>query len=441
MNMESILIVDDDPGFRSLMEAILRGEGYAVDAAGNVAEAVSAAGRRSYHLVISDLKLPDGSGIDVLRHLKQEMSDAPVIMITAFGTVASAVEAMKLGAADYLGKPLSSPDELRLVVRNALEHSRALHERDLLREQEESRFACGDLIASDPKMLQVIGLAKKVAPTSATVLVTGESGTGKEIIARCIHHNSPRSQRAFAAVNCAALSPALIESELFGHERGAFTGAVGQHAGRFERAHGGTLFLDEIGELDAGLQAKLLRVLQEKTFERVGGSRQITVDVRIIAATNRDLKQQVAEGKFREDLYYRLSTFPIEIPPLRERRSDIRRLARFFLERATRDLGKTALSLSTEAENILLEYSWPGNVRELENTIQRVAILCDDLIEPDDLPITATGPARPVLFKDIERHAIEEALHDNQGNRTKTAKQLGISLRTLQYRLKDYNIG
>jgi two-component system response regulator AtoC len=438
--MESILIVDDDPGFRSLMETILRGEGYSVDVAGNVAEALAAAGRKSYHLVVSDLKLPDGSGIDILRHWKQEMPEVPVIMITAFGTVASAVEGMKLGAADYLGKPLSSPDELRLIVRKSLEQSHAMLERDLLREQEDSRFACGDLIAGDPKMLRVIELAQKVAPTQATVLLTGESGTGKEIMARCIHRNSLRGDRAFAAVNCAALSPTLIESELFGHDRGAFTGAVAQHAGRFERAHGGTLFLDEIGELDGSLQAKLLRVLQEKTFERVGGSRQISVDVRIIAATNRDLQQQVAGGRFREDLYYRLSAFPIEIPPLRERNGDIRRMARHFLARAARELGKTGLVLSPEAESVLLAYSWPGNVRELENTMQRVAILCEELIEPDDLPITSSGPARPVLFKDIERRAIENALQENQGNRTKTAKQLGISLRTLQYRLKEYDI-
>ncbi len=438
--MESILIVDDDPGFRSLMETILRGEGYSVDVAGNVAEALAAAGRKSYHLVVSDLKLPDGSGIDILRYWKQEMPEVPVIIITAFGTLASAVEAMKLGAADYLGKPLSSPDELRLIVRKSLDQSQMTLERDLLREQVDSRFACGDLIAGDPKMLRVIELAQKVAPTQATVLLTGESGTGKEIMARCIHRNSPRGDRAFAAVNCAALSPTLIESELFGHDKGAFTGAVAQHAGRFERAHGGTLFLDEIGELDGSLQAKLLRVLQEKTFERVGGSRQISVDVRIIAATNRDLQQQVAGGRFREDLYYRLSAFPIEIPPLRERNGDIRRMARHFLARAARDLGKTGLVLSPEAESVLLAYSWPGNVRELENVMQRVAILCEELIEPDDLPITSTGPARPVLFKDIERQAIENALLENQGNRTKTAKQLGISLRTLQYRLKEYNI-
>jgi DNA-binding NtrC family response regulator len=438
--METILIVDDDAGFRSLMETILKGEGYTVESAGSVAEAVACANRRSYHLLISDLKLPDGSGLDLLRHWKSEMPEAPVVMITAFGSVSTAVEAMKLGAVDYLGKPLSSPDELRIVVRNALEHNRTAREHEVLREQECARFSCGDLMAGDPKMARALDLVRKVAPTQATVLITGESGTGKELIARCIHNNSPRGQRVFIPVNCAALSPALIESELFGHERGAFTGAISQHTGRFERAHGGTLFLDEIGELDAGLQAKLLRVLQDRTFERVGGTRQITADVRIIAASNRDLKQNVSERRFREDLYYRLNAFPIELPPLRERPSDIRRLARFFLERSAKELRKSALALSPEAESVLMAYAWPGNVRELENTMERLAILYDDVIEPDDLPITGSGPTRPVLFKDIERRAIEEALQENQGNRSRTAKQLGISLRTLQYRLKQYGM-
>ena len=438
--METILLVDDDAGFRGLMEAILTGEGYEVDCAGSVAEAIECANRRRYHLLISDLRLPDSSGLDLVRYWRQEMPEAPAIVITAFGTVATAVEAMKLGAADYLGKPLSSPDELRIVVRKALDENQTAREHDVLREQESSRFSCGDLVASDPKMARALELVRKVAPTQATVLITGESGTGKELVARCIHRNSPRGQRLFIPVNCAALSPTLIESELFGHERGAFTGAVGQHAGRFERAHSGTLFLDEIGELDAGLQAKLLRVLQEKTFERVGGSRQITVDVRIIAATNRDLKQNVAEGKFREDLFYRLNTFPIQLPPLRERPADIRRLARFFLDRSVKELGKPALMLTPEAETILMAYSWPGNVRELENTMERLAILCEDIIEPDDLPVTSSGPSRPVLFKDIERKAIEEALDENEGNRTRTARQLGISLRTLQYRLKQYGL-
>jgi len=438
--MERILIVDDDPGFRNLLETILVGEGYSVENAGSVGEALRAGGRRKYDLVVAELKLADGDGLEVLRWWMENMPETPVIMITAFGTVASAVEAMKLGAVDYLGKPLSSPDELRLLVRKALDQRQLSEQFQLLREEDAARFSCGDLVADDPKMARVLDLARRVAPTITTVLITGESGTGKELIARCIHKNSPRSQKIFVAVNCAALAPSLIESELFGHEKGAFTGTAGRHLGRFERAHGGTLFLDEIGELDGNLQAKLLRVLQEKAFERVGGTREIAVDVRVIAATNRNLKQSVADGKFREDLYYRLNTFPIEVPPLRERPSDIPRLVRFFLGRAAGNLGKSHLVLTPEAEKVLLAYGWPGNVRELENTMERVAILCDDVIETDDLPVTSSGPARPVLFRDIERQAIEDALRDNDGNRTKTARQLGISLRTLQYRLKEYGI-
>lgn len=438
--MEQILVVDDDAGFRRLLETILTGEGYQVETAGTVAEAIRACGRKQFHLLVSDLKLPDGEGLDVLRWSKEHTPSTPVIMITGFGTVASAVEAMKLGAADYLGKPLSSPDELRMLARKALDQDSAERERALLREDQDCRFSCGSMVAEHPAMARVVELARKVAPTNATVLVTGESGTGKEIIAHCIHNNSPRAGRAFVAVNCAALSPTLIESELFGHEKGSFTGAVAQHVGRFERAHGGTLFLDEIGELDANLQAKLLRVLQDKTFERVGGSRQISVDVRVIAATNRDLKRNVAEGKFREDLYYRLNLFPIELPPIRERGGDIVKLARHFLQRAGRSMSKSDLRLTPAAEQVLMGYAWPGNVRELENMMERMAILCEDVVEPDDLPITASGPARPVLFKEIERQAIFDALEANRGNRTKTAQQLGISLRTLQYRLKEYGI-
>ncbi len=438
--MERILIVDDDPGFRKLLETILSGEGYAVTAAGSVSEAVRAADRQQFHLVLSDLRLPDGDGLSVLRWVKEHTPEAPVIMITAFGTVASAVEAMKLGAVDYLGKPLSSPEELRLTVRRALEQNSAARELDLLREEQRGRFDCGNMIAEHPRMHRVLEMARKVAPTNATVLLTGESGTGKEIVARCIHSNSPRGARVFVPVNCAALAPALIESELFGHEKGAFTGAVAQHLGRFERAHGGTLFLDEIGELDGNLQAKLLRVLQDRTFERVGGTRQISVDVRVIAATNRDLKKRVADGGFREDLFYRIATFPIELPPLRERGGDILRLARFFLDRAARSLSRGPIRISKDAERVLLAYAWPGNVRELENLMERMAILSDDVVEADDLPVTASGPVRPVLIKDIERQAIEEALREQQGNRTRAAKQLGISVRTLQYRLKEYGL-
>jgi len=437
--MEEILVVDDDSGFRKLLEAILVGEGYRVTAASTIAEAIRCCERKQFHLIVSDLRLPDGEGLDLLRWSNEHASQTPVIMITGFGTVTSAVEAMKLGAVDYLGKPLSSPDELRLLVRKALQQRQADMERTLLREEQQERFGCGAIIAGHPSMQKVTRLASKVAPTNAAVLITGESGTGKEIIARCIHNNSPRAAKAFVAVNCAALSPTLIESELFGHERGAFTGAVGQHLGRFERAHGGTLFLDEIGELDTNLQAKLLRVLQERTFERVGGTRVIQVDVRLLTATNRDLKQSVTEGRFRQDLYYRLNMFPIEIPPLRERGEDIVQLARFFLKRAATSMQKE-LRLSQEAEQVLSGYGWPGNVREMENMMERMAILCEGSVQANDLPIASCDQGRPVLFKEIERQAILDALDANGGNRTRTAQQLGISLRTLQYRLRDYGI-
>jgi len=437
---EMILVVDDDPGFRRLLETILVREGYRVETATSVREAQQAGAARSFSLVISDLKLPDGDGLEVLRWWKENAPETPVIMITAFGTVSSAVEAMKLGAADYIGKPLSSPDELRLLVKRILEQRRLQAEVELLRDETNQRFSCDSLLASDPKMLQVLDMVRRVAPTSATVLLIGESGTGKELVARCVHNNSQRADRVFVPVNCAALSPTLIESELFGHEKGAFTGAVARHLGRFERARGGTLFLDEIAELDANLQAKLLRVLQEKKFERVGGTQQITADVRIIAATNRDLKKAVAEGRFREDLYYRINAFPIEIPPLRERPADIPELARFFLEKTARSLGKPTPELSPEAENLLLAYGWPGNVRELQNVIERATILCDRRVLVSDLPLDVGRAELPQTIKAIERKAIEEALRANGGNRAKAAAQLGISLRTLQYRLKEYRL-
>jgi DNA-binding NtrC family response regulator len=440
MTMQQILVIDDDPGFRRLLETILRGEGYEVTTASSKQVALHLLEKRQYHLVITDLRLPDGDGIEVLRFLREHAPETPVVLISAFGTVATAVEAMKLGAFDFLSKPLQNPDELRLLARKIFDTVTAKHESALFREQESARFDCGAIIANHPKMQKVIELARKVAPTNATVLITGESGTGKEIIARCIHAHSPRAGRIFVAVNCAALAPTLIESELFGHEKGAFTGAVSQHIGRFERAQGGTLFLDEIGELDGALQAKLLRVLQEKTFERVGGTREISVDVRVIAATNRDLKELVTARKFREDLYYRLNMFPIELPPLRERGNDIIELARFFLGRAARSLNKKPLRLSPEAERVLVAYDWPGNVRELENLMERMAILCEETVEAEDLPIVPDTPARPTSIKEIERQAILDALAANQGNRTRAARQLGISLRTLQYRLKEYGI-
>jgi len=437
--MESILIVDDDSGFQELLKAILAEEGYRVQAVGSVAESVALGSRKKFDLVLSDLRLPDGDGLKVLRWWKEHSPETPVVVITAFGTIDTAVEAMKLGAADYLQKPLANPEQLTIAVRKVLDQHRIAQERDLLREREDAS-SCDGLVGDHPKMIAALDLARKVAPTNASVLLTGESGTGKEVFARWIHRNSPRSNQAFVPVNCAALAPSLIESELFGHEKGAFTGAANQHVGKFERADGGTLFLDEIGELDANLQTKLLRVLQDGTFERVGGSREITVDVRIIAATNRDLKRAVADRHFRSDLFYRLDMFPIELPPLRERRSDIPKMARLFLERAARKLGKSPLELTREAEDVLLAYAWPGNVRELENLMERTAILCNQRVDACDLPIRSAADPNVLTLKGVRREVIEEALRRNEGNRARAAKQLGVSLRTLQYHLRKFRI-
>lgn len=450
--MDTILVIDDDPGFRKLLETILSGEGYTVETGASVAEAIRAGNRRQFDLVISDLKLPDGDGLQILRWWKEHMPETPVIMVTGFGTVASAVEAMKLGAVDYLGKPLSSPDELRLLVEKALEQRRIAEERRLLREEEAGRFSCGSIVAGDPKMVRVLELVRKVAPTNATVLITGESGTGKELIARCIHANSPRAQKIFVPVNCAALSPTLIESELFGHERGAFTGAAGQHAGRFERAHGGTLFLDEIGELDANLQAKLLRVLQEKTFERVGGARQISVDVRVIAATNRNLEEMVQEGVFRKDLFYRLNVVVLDIPPLRTRLEDIPLLTASLLAKLTAHLGCSRKRIDENVLECFRQHSWPGNVRELENVLERILNLAEeDVITVGHLPFylrqnlefAPAGenvvPLREAVEK-IEKLMLTRALELTGGDRLAAARILQISKSSLYEKLSRYKI-
>ncbi len=446
--MNPILVVDDDPGFRRLLETILCGEGYTVEVAAKVGDARRLCGSKAYSLVISDLKLPDGDGLDVQKWFLEHAPKTPFVLITGFGTVSTAVDAMKRGALDYLEKPLRSPDELRRLVRRALALNSETAE--VVEATEPPAPAtpgmCGAMVARDQRMLHILGLLQRVAPTPATVLLLGESGVGKEVIARCLHAHSRRASSPFVAVNCAALAPTLIESELFGHERGSFTGATDRHSGVFERANGGTLFLDEIGELDSTLQSKLLRVLQERVFERVGGGKSVEVDVRVIAATNQDLQRAVHEGRFRADLYFRLSTFPIEIPPLRERPADIDALAELFLGRAARQFEKPALRLSDEARYALRAHPWPGNVRELENAMEHAAILADGAVLPEHFPFGGTSgallPAAGGLnMRDLERRAIEEALKRHEGNRTHASRELGISLRTLQYRLKEYGLG
>jgi two-component system response regulator AtoC len=440
----TILVVDDEPAMRLLLTSILKDEGHEVTAASSGEEALQLLASRHYHLVVTDLKMPGLSGLELLEQVQRDDPGTAVIILTAFGTVEGAVEAMRKGAAHYLLKPLANPDELRLTVWRVLEEQRVSNEATTLRQATEAVFPFGEIVAGDAKMQAALELGRSVAPTDATVLITGETGTGKELMARAIHHWSPRAEQAFVAVNCAALAETLLESELFGHEKGAFTGAVTQRRGRFELAHGGTLFLDEVGEMSPALQAKLLRVLQDRTLERVGGTKTVTVDVRVIAATNRDLQAMVAAKAFRNDLYYRLSVFPIVLPPLRERPADILPLAEHILRQIRRRLGKRITGFAEEAQRLLQVYGWPGNIRELQNVIERAAILCrEDSIGPTHLnlvpPSAAVSPG-PKTLRDLEHEAILAALDAHGGNRRQAAEQLGIGLRTLYARLREYGI-
>ena len=441
----SILVVDDEPAMRLLLSSVLKDEGHDVTVAASGEEALQLIAKRHYQLVLTDLKMPGISGLDLLEQVKRDDSGTAVIILTAFGTVEGAVEAMRMGAVHYLLKPLSNPEELRLSVRRVLEEQRVTDEATTLRQATEAVFPFGEIVAGDGKMQAVLELGRSVASTDATVLITGETGTGKELMARAIHHWSPRAEQSFVAVNCAALAESLLESELFGHEKGSFTGAVSQRRGRFELAHGGTLLLDEVGEMTHALQSKLLRVLQEGTFERVGGTKTVTVNVRVIAATNRDLQRQVAERVFREDLYYRLSVFPILLPPLRERPADILPLAARILQQANRRFGKRIVGFAGEVPALLQDYAWPGNIRELQNVIERAVILCGEgriTSAHLHLPLSspALSPGAPKTLRELEREAILAALAAHKGNRRKSAAQLGIGLRTLYARLREYGI-
>jgi len=405
-------------------------------------EAAALLRERAFDLMITDLRMPGHmDGISLLRRAKEEQPGMEVIVLTAFGSVETAVEAMKLGAFDYLQKPIGSPAELRLLTSRALEHKRLVtHETRTARDAPPTP----PLSYGDPAMEPVVDALRKVASTNATVLLTGESGTGKEIAARTLHEWGQRSGGPFVAVNCAAMSETLIESELFGHEKGAFTGATTARPGRIELADGGTLFLDEIAELKPALQVKLLRVLQERQYERVGGTRTIDADVRWIAATNRDLGAMLNEGSFREDLYHRIAVFPIHLPPLRERQGDILPLAESILQRIGDDLGRRGLTLTEEAQRVLVSSDWPGNVRELSNSLERAAILAgQEVIGAEHLAssqgsIPSRRPGRQTLAE-LEREAIERTLKEVGGNRRMAAERLGIGLRTLYDKLKRRN--
>jgi DNA-binding NtrC family response regulator len=387
--------------------------------------------------------MPGLSGLDLVREGKKARPEALWVVITAYGSIGNAVEAMRSGASDYLTKPLRDPYELRHVVRRVLREAESERKIHLLSEELGRQFPSAETIFLGEKMAQVRKLVQGVAPSEATVLITGQSGTGKELIARMIHNLSPRREGSFIPVHCAALAENLLESELFGHERGAFTGAVSARKGRFELADGGTIFLDEVGEISPSVQVKLLRVLQEREFERVGGTKSISVDVRIIAATNRDLKEEVVAGRYREDLYYRLNVFPITLPPLADRREAILPLSEYFLKKYVVASGKTVARFTPEAITAMGNYPWPGNVRELQNVIERAVILAQGEIDVRHLNLERQGA--PVvsdasILKVNERETIGKILAEVGGNRKLAAKILGISLRTLQYRIKEFGL-
>jgi two-component system, NtrC family, response regulator AtoC len=438
-----ILIVDDDGPMRSFLSTILRDDGYAVEEGKNGREGLSKIESGDFDLVITDLRMPDMSGIDLIRSVREKKPDLLWIIITAYGSIGNAVEAMKVGAADYLTKPLQSPEELRHVVGRVLREAEAQNRISLMAEELGKQYPPPEMIFMGGKMKQIHGLVEEVAPTTATVMITGPSGTGKELIARVIHQMSPRRTKPFISVHCAALTETLLESELFGHERGAFTGAIATRKGRFEMADGGTLFLDEVGEIPLSTQVKLLRVIQEREFERVGGSKLISVDVRIITSTNRDLKTEMGAGRFREDLFYRLNVFPIVMPSLNQRTEAILPLAEYFARKFASAFVKKFIGFTSEARLALQEYPWPGNIRELQNIVERAVILSSGEIDRRHLNLEL--PSDDSLFpggllSTTERATIEKTLREAGGNRKQAAQILGISLRTLQYRIKEYNI-
>ncbi|MBN1960636.1 MAG: sigma-54-dependent Fis family transcriptional regulator [Deltaproteobacteria bacterium] len=446
--MNKILVVDDEEGIRSFIAAALASKELRITTAKDGQEAAELLDRQSFHLVITDLKMPRLDGMALLQKIRKETPETEVIVLTAFGTIETAVAAMRLGALDYLAKPISSPDELRLLVQRALETRSLRTERDRhKRNQQENSPA--NFVARDPTMLAIQSQIDKVANTDAIILLSGESGTGKEITARAIHAASKRNAGPFVAVNCAAITESLLESEIFGHEKGAFTGATDTRRGRFELADGGTLFLDEVGELAPKLQAKLLRVLEEQTFERVGGTRAISVDTRVIAATNRNLMHEVEQQHFRLDLYHRLAVFPITLPPLRDRQLDIIPIALHLLSRIAIELGRPQLTLSKTAQQAIQKHNWPGNIRELKNVLERASIIADhdEIISKDlsNLTNTTTEPSLknklgPRPLREVEREAIIKALDATDGHRKQAAELLGIGLRTLYDKIKEYKL-
>ena len=461
-----ILLVEDKDSLRAMLRHALEAQGHSVVEARDQPEAEATLKATRPAIVLSDLRLPEGDGFGVLRAAKELEPELPVIVMTAFGSIQDAVAAMKEGALDFLAKPVD-PDHLLLMVERALVQRRLATENLILKEELAQRRGAPTIVGDDPKLKQVSLALHRAAGTDTTVLLEGESGTGKELFARALHALSPRAEGPFVAINCAAIPETLLETELFGHEKGAFTGAANRKPGKFELGHRGTLFLDEIGDLPLSLQAKILRALEEKRFERVGGTLPIQVDVRVVAATNRNLKAAVAARQFREDLYFRLSVFPITIPPLRDRPEDIPTLARYFIDRFCRDLNKKALVLSPAAEQELRAYAWPGNVRELQNCIERAAILTEgETIHPRHLNLSFRDRAAPAaggeqgensgwsavdwsgtladvsrrVLTEVERRKIELVLKEAAGNRGRAAELLQITYKTLTTKLREYGL-
>jgi two-component system response regulator PilR (NtrC family) len=451
--MSRILVVDDEQSMREMLGIMLRKEGYGVVMADSRVQAAAVLGHEAVDMVITDVRLPDGDGIEILRHVKAASPETIVIVMTAFGTTETAVAARKLGAEAYVLKPFDV-DELRIVVRDALANRRLREENVILKREVGQLHGIDRVIGTSSVMASLFEMVRAVAPTSSTVLITGESGTGKELVARAIHGLSGRSDGPFVSVNCGALPDSLLESELFGHIKGAFTDARQSKKGLFEAANGGTLFLDEVGETSAPMQVKLLRALQERRIRRLGGTEETAVDVRVIAATNVSLEELVREKSFREDLYYRLQVIPIQTPPLRERREDIGLLAEHFVERFSREMEKTVASVSEETRTLLERYSWPGNVRELENVMERaVALETSTAVQPERLPDAIRHPAptdsAPLIgpgfsldahLRSVEGRLLREALGVAEGDRQEAARLLGISPRSLRYLISKHDV-
>ncbi len=452
---EHILIIDDEQNYLLILDALLSDKGYSVTALNDPETALEFLEESEVDVVITDMKMPKLTGRDVLERVRKHYPHIPVLIMTAFGSIEAAVEAMRIGAVAYITKPFSN-DELLLSVTKAVQFAATSRQNRLLRETLADRYGLHKIIGKSRAIRKVLEMVDRAAPTKSTVLITGESGTGKELIAKALHFASPRKDESFVSINCMAFNPGVLESELFGHEKGSFTGAVAQKRGRFELAHGGTLFLDEIGELSHDLQVKLLRVLQERSFERVGGAKPIEVDIRIVAATNKDLQKAVAEGAFREDLYYRLNVVQIELPPLRERREDIPLLAAHFLDTYAKHNEKHFKGFTPDALEYLTAYEWPGNVRQLENVMERCVVLADkDVVGVEDLPPEIKDeeaqyksavdmlPERLDLtqtLEKIEAALIRRALVKSEFVQTKAADMLGLSKSNLQYKLKKYGI-